>query len=188
LTPATSSLLCFTEQPDHNKLISVKLSYLSLIIIQMPFIPLFKTLEIYLTTIEIERLCSCPDEKTREVLKLVCDLYALDRIWKDIGTYRNVDYVAPNKAKVCARHFRTAISVLNSRWNRKFRIWQQYPLYVCRLFTNWQTTLATKWGLWHKNSSTHLIFQISSFVPQLACNRRPMHSTLNMSASKWYKY
>lgn len=33
-------------------------------------------------------------------MKLVCDLYALDRIWKDIGTYRNVDYVAPNKAKV----------------------------------------------------------------------------------------
>ncbi|TKW01615.1 hypothetical protein SEVIR_8G192600v4 [Setaria viridis] len=47
----------------------------------------------------IESVRSCPDEKTREVLKLVCDLYALDRIWKDIGTYRNVDYVAPNKAK-----------------------------------------------------------------------------------------
>lgn len=44
-------------------------------------------------------ICSCPDANTREVLKLVCDLYALDRIWKDIGTYRNVDYVAPNKAK-----------------------------------------------------------------------------------------
>ncbi|KAJ8428452.1 hypothetical protein Cgig2_024113 [Carnegiea gigantea] len=42
---------------------------------------------------------SCPDEKSRAALKLVCDLYALDRIWKDIGTYRNVDYVAPNKAK-----------------------------------------------------------------------------------------
>ncbi|KAK3120489.1 hypothetical protein QOZ80_9AG0688550 [Eleusine coracana subsp. coracana] len=47
----------------------------------------------------IEAVKSCPDEKTRQVLKLVCDLYALDRIWKDIGTYRNVDYVAPNKAK-----------------------------------------------------------------------------------------
>ncbi|CAO2144704.1 unnamed protein product [Urochloa humidicola] len=47
----------------------------------------------------IDSVKSCPDEKTREVLKLVCDLYALDRIWKDIGTYRNVDYVAPNKAK-----------------------------------------------------------------------------------------
>ncbi|KGN53223.2 hypothetical protein Csa_014485 [Cucumis sativus] len=35
----------------------------------------------------------------RATLKLVCDLYALDRIWNDIGTYRNVDYVAPNKAK-----------------------------------------------------------------------------------------
>ncbi|EEE62556.1 hypothetical protein OsJ_17355 [Oryza sativa Japonica Group] len=47
----------------------------------------------------IEAVKRCPDEKTRELLKLVCDLYALDRIWKDIGTYRNVDYVAPNKAK-----------------------------------------------------------------------------------------
>jgi len=48
--------------------------------------------------------CSCPDNNTREVLKLVCDLYALDRIWKDIGTYRNVDYVAPNKAKVLSNN------------------------------------------------------------------------------------
>ncbi|KAJ3675243.1 hypothetical protein LUZ60_004285 [Juncus effusus] len=47
----------------------------------------------------IESVQNCPDPKTREVLKLVCDLYALDRIWNDIGTYRNVDYVAPNKAK-----------------------------------------------------------------------------------------
>lgn len=47
----------------------------------------------------IEAVKSCPDKDTQEVLKLVCDLYALDRIWKDIGTYRNVDYVAPNKAK-----------------------------------------------------------------------------------------
>ena len=45
-------------------------------------------------------LRSCPDESSRAALKLVCDLYALDRIWNDIGTYRNVDYVAPNKAKV----------------------------------------------------------------------------------------
>lgn len=45
-------------------------------------------------------LFSCPDPSARAALKLVCDLYALDRIWKDIGTYRNVDYVAPNKAKV----------------------------------------------------------------------------------------
>ncbi|KAJ4967201.1 hypothetical protein NE237_019050 [Protea cynaroides] len=47
----------------------------------------------------IEAVQSCPEENTRAALKLVCDLYALDRIWKDIGTYRNVDYVAPNKAK-----------------------------------------------------------------------------------------
>ncbi|CAA7401005.1 unnamed protein product [Spirodela intermedia] len=47
----------------------------------------------------IEAVDNCPNRKTREVLKLVCDLYALDRIWNDIGTYRNVDYVAPNKAK-----------------------------------------------------------------------------------------
>ncbi|OVA14618.1 Acyl-CoA oxidase [Macleaya cordata] len=47
----------------------------------------------------IESVESCPEGNTRATLKLVCDLYALDRIWKDIGTYRNVDYVAPNKAK-----------------------------------------------------------------------------------------
>lgn len=44
--------------------------------------------------------CSCPNANSRAALKLVCDLYALDRIWNDIGTYRNVDYLAPNKAKV----------------------------------------------------------------------------------------
>ncbi|XP_059433640.1 acyl-coenzyme A oxidase, peroxisomal [Corylus avellana] len=47
----------------------------------------------------IENVKSCPDASSRAALKLVCDLYALDRIWNDIGTYRNVDYVAPNKAK-----------------------------------------------------------------------------------------
>lgn len=47
-----------------------------------------------------EFFCSCPDPSSRAALKLVCDLYALDRIWNDIGTYRNVDYMAPNKAKV----------------------------------------------------------------------------------------
>ena len=44
--------------------------------------------------------CSCQDKTARDQLKLLCDLYALDRIWQDIGTYRNQDYVAPNKAKV----------------------------------------------------------------------------------------
>ncbi|XP_062098888.1 acyl-coenzyme A oxidase, peroxisomal [Humulus lupulus] len=47
----------------------------------------------------IDAVESCPVPSSRAALKLVCDLYALDRIWKDIGTYRNVDYVAPNKAK-----------------------------------------------------------------------------------------
>ncbi|XP_061344399.1 acyl-coenzyme A oxidase 2, peroxisomal [Gastrolobium bilobum] len=47
----------------------------------------------------IEAVKSCPDPSSQAALKLVCDLYALDRIWNDIGTYRNVDYVAPNKAK-----------------------------------------------------------------------------------------
>ncbi|KAE9602829.1 hypothetical protein Lal_00049520 [Lupinus albus] len=47
----------------------------------------------------IEAVQSCPDRSSQSALKLVCDLYALDRIWNDIGTYRNVDYVAPNKAK-----------------------------------------------------------------------------------------
>ncbi|KAK4756466.1 hypothetical protein SAY87_006593 [Trapa incisa] len=47
----------------------------------------------------IEAVQRCPDPSTQAALKLVCDLYALERIWKDIGTYRNVDYMAPNKAK-----------------------------------------------------------------------------------------
>ncbi|KAK9230691.1 hypothetical protein WN944_023663 [Citrus x changshan-huyou] len=47
----------------------------------------------------IEAVQNCPDPSSRAALKLVCDLYALNRIWNDIGTYRNVDYVAPNKAK-----------------------------------------------------------------------------------------
>ncbi|KAE8718540.1 Acyl-coenzyme A oxidase 2, peroxisomal [Hibiscus syriacus] len=47
----------------------------------------------------IEAVQKCPDASSQAALKLVCDLYALDRIWNDIGTYRNVDYVAPNKAK-----------------------------------------------------------------------------------------
>ncbi|EPS69661.1 hypothetical protein M569_05102, partial [Genlisea aurea] len=47
----------------------------------------------------IDAVKSCPDASSRTALKLLCDLYALDRIWNDIGTYRNVDYVAPNKAK-----------------------------------------------------------------------------------------
>lgn len=57
----------------------------------------FPSTSIYLI---LSFICSCPDENSRAALKLVCDLYALDRIWNDIGTYRNVDYVAPNKAKV----------------------------------------------------------------------------------------
>ncbi|KVH92214.1 Acyl-CoA dehydrogenase/oxidase [Cynara cardunculus var. scolymus] len=40
----------------------------------------------------IEAIKSCPDASSRAALKLVCDLYALNRIWNDIGTYRNVDY------------------------------------------------------------------------------------------------
>ncbi|VVB18087.1 unnamed protein product [Arabis nemorensis] len=47
----------------------------------------------------IDAVQNCSEPSARAALKLVCDLYALDRIWKDIGTYRNVDYVAPNKAK-----------------------------------------------------------------------------------------
>ncbi|XP_078440912.1 acyl-CoA oxidase 2 [Wolffia australiana] len=47
----------------------------------------------------IDAVDRCPDAGTRTVLKLVCDLYALDRIWSDIGSFRNVDYLAPNKAK-----------------------------------------------------------------------------------------
>ncbi|XP_047325220.1 acyl-coenzyme A oxidase 2, peroxisomal-like [Impatiens glandulifera] len=57
-------------------------------------------IETVILTKFIEAVQSCPDENSRAGLKLVCDLYALDRIWNDIGTYRNIDYVAPNKAKV----------------------------------------------------------------------------------------
>lgn len=45
----------------------------------------------------------CRDRTTRAALKLLCDLYALNRIWGDIGTYRNEDYIAPNKAKAIQR-------------------------------------------------------------------------------------
>lgn len=45
----------------------------------------------------------CEDRTGKSHLKLLCDLYALDRIWQDIGTYRNQDYVAPNKAKAIQR-------------------------------------------------------------------------------------
>ncbi|KAL1215478.1 Acyl-coenzyme A oxidase 2, peroxisomal [Cardamine amara subsp. amara] len=47
----------------------------------------------------IDAVKNCSEPSARAALKLACDLYALDRIWNDIGTYRNVDYVAPNKAK-----------------------------------------------------------------------------------------
>jgi acyl-CoA oxidase len=59
--------------------------------------------ESHIETVVLERFIkaipSCPDANSRTALKLVCDLYAMQRIWSDIGTYRNVDYVAPNKAK-----------------------------------------------------------------------------------------
>lgn len=50
-----------------------------------------------------EAIERCEDRQTRKVLNMVRDLYALDRIWKDIGTYRNQDYVSPNKAKAIHR-------------------------------------------------------------------------------------
>ncbi|KAH7366185.1 hypothetical protein KP509_18G066600 [Ceratopteris richardii] len=51
----------------------------------------------------IEAVHRCEDKTGKSHLKLLCDLYALDRIWNDIGTYRNQDYVAPNKAKAIHR-------------------------------------------------------------------------------------
>ncbi|CAI7932679.1 unnamed protein product [Closterium sp. NIES-54] len=45
----------------------------------------------------------CEDKACKSALKTMCDLYALERIWGDIGTYRNEDYVAPNKAKAIHR-------------------------------------------------------------------------------------
>ncbi|KAL2652065.1 hypothetical protein R1flu_020193 [Riccia fluitans] len=46
-----------------------------------------------------EAVKRCEDPDARKLLRLLRDLYALDRIWNDIGTFRNQDYVAPNKAK-----------------------------------------------------------------------------------------
>ncbi|ESW31630.1 hypothetical protein PHAVU_002G254300, partial [Phaseolus vulgaris] len=40
----------------------------------------------------IEPVQNCSEPSSQAALKLVCDLYALDPIWNDIGTYRNVDY------------------------------------------------------------------------------------------------
>eukprot|EP00850_Spirogloea_muscicola_P012059 SM000077S21533 [mRNA] locus=s77:73344:77971:+ [translate_table: standard] len=51
----------------------------------------------------IDAVNSCNDPGAKAALKLLCDLFALERIWKDIGTYRNEDYVAPNKAKAIHR-------------------------------------------------------------------------------------
>eukprot|EP00850_Spirogloea_muscicola_P007776 SM000040S14788 [mRNA] locus=s40:298582:303367:+ [translate_table: standard] len=51
----------------------------------------------------IDAVNSCDDPGAKAALKLLCDLFALERIWKDIGTYRNEDYVAPNKAKAIHR-------------------------------------------------------------------------------------
>ncbi|CAI7746360.1 unnamed protein product [Closterium sp. NIES-54] len=45
----------------------------------------------------------CEDKACKSALKTMSDLYALERIWVDIGTYRNGDYVAPNKAKAIHR-------------------------------------------------------------------------------------
>ncbi|KAJ7569225.1 hypothetical protein O6H91_01G067700 [Diphasiastrum complanatum] len=51
----------------------------------------------------VDAVKSCENAEARVVLKLLCDLYALERIWEDIGTYRNEDYVATNKAKAIHR-------------------------------------------------------------------------------------
>ena len=41
----------------------------------------------------------CEDPSCRVALRKMFELYALERIWEDIGSWRNEDYVAPNKAK-----------------------------------------------------------------------------------------
>lgn len=66
------------------------------------FIPFLSTCHIYKFEflIVLNVIFSCLDASSQAALKLLCNLYALDRIWKDIGTYRNVDYVAPNESKV----------------------------------------------------------------------------------------
>ncbi|GBG72769.1 hypothetical protein CBR_g12337 [Chara braunii] len=51
----------------------------------------------------IEGVQRCEDKEARQSLKLLCDLYALERIWEDIGAFRNEEYLAPNKAKAIHR-------------------------------------------------------------------------------------
>ena len=45
----------------------------------------------------------CEDAGAKAQLKSLCDLYALERIWHDIGAWRNDDFVAPAKAKAIHR-------------------------------------------------------------------------------------
>eukprot|EP00245_Coleochaete_scutata_P000102 TRINITY_DN10107_c0_g1_i1.p1 TRINITY_DN10107_c0_g1~~TRINITY_DN10107_c0_g1_i1.p1 ORF type:complete len:679 (-),score=143.21 TRINITY_DN10107_c0_g1_i1:556-2592(-) len=63
----------------------------------------------------IEGVERCPDPSAKAYLKVMCDLYALDRIWKDIGTYRIEDYVAPNKAKAIHRQVEILCKEARSR-------------------------------------------------------------------------
>lgn len=67
---------------------------------------------------------------------MVRDLYALDRIWKDIGTYRNQDYIAPNKAKVSIwqSFVRRACCIALGR----DPVWfGGFPFYVALCFPKW---------------------------------------------------
>lgn len=50
----------------------------------------------------LEAVQSCPDPEARQSLKAMADLFALDRIYGDI-TFRNDDYIAPEKAKAIQR-------------------------------------------------------------------------------------
>ncbi|GAB4821751.1 hypothetical protein N2152v2_008797 [Parachlorella kessleri] len=50
----------------------------------------------------LEAVAACQDPDCRQSLKAMADLFALDRIYSDI-TFRNDDYIAPEKAKAIQR-------------------------------------------------------------------------------------
>lgn len=129
-------------------------------------------------------LCSCPDQNTRHVLKLVCDLYALDRIWNYIGTYRNDDYVAPNKAKVCFVPC-DLIFIWFMLVGRRYMIGLCWAVSSLRQFTSWQSTWVSRWEGLLENLLMHLIFPIMSLVLLLGCHQKHMLTTHSTRASSW---
>lgn len=119
----------------------------------------------------------CEDRPTRKVLSMVRDLYALDRIWKDIGTYRNQDYIAPNKAKVCFCSLSIARRVQSP--SEHFRRLTSCHC-MCRLFIDWLSIWASNWREQQVHSLMVLAFPTHYCALQLASSRASTPSIHNM--------